>query len=356
MVTEATVEIINTASRLKGVSGLMRVKNDSEFLELSIESALPALDELVIVYNDCNSLTIDILAKIEKKHSDKVSVFCYNHKIQAFDLNPDIYFEVLNLPSDSPSLLSSYYNFGLSKTNYQYVLKIDTDQIYFTEKLVDLCNLYRNRKFNIVSLIYILVLFILKIYLSISHNHIIRTLFSIFNPKIVKIYMLSLKKVVSSFGVATSLSGINAFYADDLFVQKQISPSLFNGVGDHLIFKVNKYTYFDRYVCPDYNQMINDKYAVIEQLKGVRYYFPIGFYWIHLNKNRTKQYKSYLVYFNSHRSSFILLSKFLKDDIIGSFSNRIFNYSRLLFNNDRVNLPISFLRSIYQDIDGFFKI
>ena len=37
-----------------GVTGLLRVKNDAEFLALCIDSCIEALDELVIVYQPCD--------------------------------------------------------------------------------------------------------------------------------------------------------------------------------------------------------------------------------------------------------------------------------------------------------------
>ena len=39
--------------RKRGVSGILRVKNDAEFVGAAIDSCIDALDELVIVYNDC---------------------------------------------------------------------------------------------------------------------------------------------------------------------------------------------------------------------------------------------------------------------------------------------------------------
>ena len=48
-----------------GISGLMRVKNDAELIEASINSCIDALDELIIVYNDC---TDDTPASVSYTH------------------------------------------------------------------------------------------------------------------------------------------------------------------------------------------------------------------------------------------------------------------------------------------------
>lgn len=37
----------------KTIAGIMRVKNEGSFVKDCIESCIDALDELIIVYNDC---------------------------------------------------------------------------------------------------------------------------------------------------------------------------------------------------------------------------------------------------------------------------------------------------------------
>ncbi len=49
--------------RRRGVSGILRVKNDAEFLAESIDSCIDALDELIIVYNDCSDESPAIIKK-----------------------------------------------------------------------------------------------------------------------------------------------------------------------------------------------------------------------------------------------------------------------------------------------------
>ena len=45
------------------ISGIMRVKNDGQFIERCIESCIDALDELIVVHNDC---TDNSVAEIDK--------------------------------------------------------------------------------------------------------------------------------------------------------------------------------------------------------------------------------------------------------------------------------------------------
>ena len=44
-----------------GLAGIMRVKNEAGFIEQCVTSCIDALDELIIVYNDCTDDTADIL-------------------------------------------------------------------------------------------------------------------------------------------------------------------------------------------------------------------------------------------------------------------------------------------------------
>ena len=44
-----------------GVSGLLRVKNDAEFLSDCMESCIDALDELIICYQDCTDNAPEII-------------------------------------------------------------------------------------------------------------------------------------------------------------------------------------------------------------------------------------------------------------------------------------------------------
>ena len=49
-----------------GVSGIMRVKNDAQFVQQSIDSCIDALDELIIVYNDCMDNSADLIFEKQK--------------------------------------------------------------------------------------------------------------------------------------------------------------------------------------------------------------------------------------------------------------------------------------------------
>lgn len=154
--------------RKNGVSGMMRVKNDAEFIEQCVESCLPALDELVIVYNDCTDNSPQIIESLAKKYPEKIKAYNYTPEIFAWNLTEEKAKAILSGEIASENTLYGYYNYALSKTNYKYVMKIDADQIYFTQKLCNVCDLYRAKGNVILGYIYLPIILLIKISLYIT--------------------------------------------------------------------------------------------------------------------------------------------------------------------------------------------
>lgn len=125
-----------------GVSGLMRVRNEEEYVEASIDSVIDVLDELIICYQECTDRTPEILERKRKEYPRKIKLYYYAPKVYTHDLTPDEYAYAYSLPDDSPHLLSSYYNYTLSKATYRYAVKIDADQIYFMDRMREICDAY----------------------------------------------------------------------------------------------------------------------------------------------------------------------------------------------------------------------
>lgn len=55
-----------------GLSGLIRTRNEAKLLGPCIDSCIGALDELVVVYNDCTDNTEEILKEKQKQYPDKL--------------------------------------------------------------------------------------------------------------------------------------------------------------------------------------------------------------------------------------------------------------------------------------------
>ena len=117
------------------VSGIMRVKNDGLFIERCIRSCIDALDELIVVYNDCTDNSVAEIDKMVAIYPNKIKCYEYPHHIIGMNITKEEFDIAKSLPDDSPNLFCTYSNFALLKVTSEYALLIDADQIYFTEQL-----------------------------------------------------------------------------------------------------------------------------------------------------------------------------------------------------------------------------
>ncbi|QQF71818.1 hypothetical protein [Histophilus somni] len=121
----------------------MRLRNEGEFLAQSIESWLPLLDELVIVYNNCQDNTAEIAEQYAKLYPNKIKTFHYLPIV--YPQGSDNY---KNLEPNNPHSLVNYYNFSLSQTTKKWAIKIDGDLILCAEKIPLLKQTYLDLKEN----------------------------------------------------------------------------------------------------------------------------------------------------------------------------------------------------------------
>ncbi len=121
--------------RIPGLSAMMRVRNGADFLELTIRSHIELVDEIIIVFNNCQDNTEEIVHHLAQEFD----------KIKAFNYVPIVYppnsTGYLETPEDDPHSLAYYYNFALSKTTRQQVFKLDDDHLcipHLFQKAVEL--------------------------------------------------------------------------------------------------------------------------------------------------------------------------------------------------------------------------
>jgi len=124
--------------RAPGISGFMRLKNEAAYLDRAIASHLPGLDELIIVFNDCQDETPEICATWAARHPDKIKVFEYVPKVIPIGTP-----ESLKIDPRSPNCIANYYNFALSLTTRKIAIKIDGDHIAVTQRFAKICNRVR---------------------------------------------------------------------------------------------------------------------------------------------------------------------------------------------------------------------
>lgn len=327
-----------------GVSGLMRVKNDGQFVAASIDSCIDALDELVVVYDDSEDNTEEEIKTKQKEYPNKIKIYHYEPEIYSHNLDDSSFQEVLALPLDSEHLLANYYNWTMSKASYRYCFKIDADQIYFTTKLKFICDLYRTtEKTNIC----------IGELLSYWYFRVLSKVFAIY-PRLLsrwtsKLFMWRkqagcvqsyIYKRIQNEKIITSFSGINLFFDGDVKVplgrfSDGVQPPI-NGSGDHIFFQPSSYNKYEVWPQKEYHR-------VIEIMKPrERMYFGGGFLWLHMNAMRKNIYKKNKVNYQGHT---IGMDKFLEENFFKieknygfkiSFSMRPVIYQSLLIDNKEI--------------------
>lgn len=232
-----------------GVSGLLRVKNDAEFLALCIDSCIDALDELIIVYQDCDDDSPLIIEQKRLQYPDKIKTYFYRPIVLSHRLTEKEMEFALALPTDSIHLLSNYYNYTLSKASYQYAMKIDADQIYFTDKLKDFCDAYRKEKKEKITLKENLAA--KKVHYFVDLINLFPKMLSVFSfsDELVDLYKSYTLKKIGNKKYPISFSGINLYSEFDKWVlplggyeKGMFLP--FNGIHDTCIFKISTLSYY----------------------------------------------------------------------------------------------------------------
>ena len=127
--------------RKHGISAMMRVKNDADWIYFSIISILDFVDEVVIVLQKSTDGTEDIIKSIDSK---KIKIYHY-----PFDTFPvgEYHFRYVK---NSVFNLAYYYNYALSKTKYSYVWKWDGDQAVLNSRAKELRKLIDLKTYDII--------------------------------------------------------------------------------------------------------------------------------------------------------------------------------------------------------------
>lgn len=282
-----------------GISGIMRVKDEAKFIELSVDSCIEALDELVIVYQDSKDETPVKIKEIKDKYPNKVFSYHYTHKVYSHDLSDSEYNWILSLPEDSGYLLSTYYNFALSKAKFKYAIKIDADQIYNCVRLKEFCDAYRSvdkvkipfrekLSFNFINFIRIINNVLIKLF---KRN----ITFTPISHYMVDLYQSYVIKAITNSKNPVSFFGINLNFKDGSWLlpvgdySKGTFPP-FNGVYDHMIFPIGEHTYYrpSPLISTNfkYKRCVIEKFEYDNCLKGrfgwISNLYIGGFLWYHV--------------------------------------------------------------------------
>jgi len=110
-------------NRTHGVSAMLRVGNEEEWIGSCLESILDFFDEIVITI-ECSDRTREI---IETFDSSKINVYEYPFEINPNGPGHDEY------PADSVHDRAYYYNWSLAQTTKTHVSKWDADMLMLPE-------------------------------------------------------------------------------------------------------------------------------------------------------------------------------------------------------------------------------
>lgn len=294
-----------------GLSGLIRIKNEERLIEACINSCIDALDELIIVYNDCTDNTPSIAKRMQQRYPDKIKVYAYDNHILSHNLTDEEFEIAKKLPEDSPRLHSNQCNYALSKVSYKYAVKIDVDQLYFADELKkwrDVCSKDTIVKWKVTFVFGWLFMMYISAYRRFSAKCGAPCLW-MFPDGLVRIfadYYFDYAKWLLQKGKAIiSLSGFNVFKDDRWYIPfdgVNIHPP-YNGEGDHLIFRVSSQTYFYKVV----NTLAR---VVIEGFNcpgKVMYAGPI---WFHLHANREYCWNKVKAMKDKHPECFVPVEDF----------------------------------------------
>lgn len=308
------------------VAGILRVKNDGPFIHDSIESCIDALDELIVVYNDCTDNSAEEIEKMAKKYPDKIRVYEYPYEVRAFGLNRKEFEEIKTWPENNPHLLSSYCNFALSKVTADYVLKIDADQIYFTKKLKDWCDFVRNCQHIPMTTKVVagkIFSYWVSAYLIFSRKIGIRLpVLPVWLLKFAYSAYLSYAKWAFSHDEAClSMSGVNVFETDKTLISMahthpdgvDVMPTPFNGVGDHLIVKMSDKVFFRKFKQDEFNSDKGNTFCIIEEfIHPYRRLVHVGFFWKHIRTMRPTDKDMVLKAYKLDPQSYLDIESFKK--------------------------------------------
>jgi glycosyltransferase involved in cell wall biosynthesis len=112
----------------RGVSAMVRVRNEEEFLYPAVKSIADLVEEVVIIDNRSSDGTADIIAKLREEYPHKVVAAEYPFEIRKVGAE-SIALAATRRGRRSPHLSANYYNWCLRRCSRPYILKWDGDMI-----------------------------------------------------------------------------------------------------------------------------------------------------------------------------------------------------------------------------------
>lgn len=128
-------------NRPKGLSAMMRLKNDEKWIKYAILSILDEVDEIVVTLQNSTDRTEEIVRGI---NCNKIRIF--NYPFDSFPNQPNY----SSFPANSVYNRAYFYNWSLSKTSYSWVWKWDGDHAAFDGSAKLIKDLALSDKYDII--------------------------------------------------------------------------------------------------------------------------------------------------------------------------------------------------------------
>lgn len=110
------------------ITAMMRIRNESEFLESAVRSIVDVVDRILLVDNLSNDATPSIIKKLVAEYPHKIKDVQYPHEVARVGAD-NRNLKLAAQPNGTPCLLSNYYNWCLAHCHTEFVLKWDGDMI-----------------------------------------------------------------------------------------------------------------------------------------------------------------------------------------------------------------------------------
>lgn len=298
-----------------GLSGFMRAKNESQFVEICIDSCINALDELIVVYNDCTDKTPEILERKRKQYPDKLKIYKYEYHVLGFNLTKEEFEYAKKMPINDPRLFCNQCNYALSKITCKYAIVIDPDQTYFEDEIRkwrDVCSGSISLHWKMGFILGWFFMMYISLYRRLS-NKIGRPYLMMIPQWLIdrfkRFYQEYSKWRLQKGKAAITLSGVNLFWDKEWYVtfdNQNVHPP-YNGATDHLIFKLTEDIHFDRHFPTPL------PYAITEALcQPNKVMFADHPAWFHQHANRYYCWEKVKKIKNEHKDWFIPIQDFIR--------------------------------------------
>lgn len=132
----------------KKISAVMRIKNEAEFLERSINSVIDLVDELVIIDNCSVDGSAEVVADFANRFPGKVKALAYPHKLARYG-DETLQLAATKKGRKSPSYLPNFYNWTTAQCAGPYILKWDGDTVA-TNALAPTLERFRQSKMQVM--------------------------------------------------------------------------------------------------------------------------------------------------------------------------------------------------------------